>query len=279
MTTAKSVATAQPAAGPLRISVIMPSHNSGAFLREALTSALDQDPPPHEIVVQDGESTDDTLAILRSFGGRVAWVSAPDGGQSDALNLALARATGDIVLWLNADDVILPGALAAATAAFVADPGLAFAYGSFDIINGVGAVVRRYTSSDYSWDRVYSRGCYIFSGSVFIRRQVLARIGGFDASLRACMDLDLMLRLGAAGRSLHLGQTISQFRMQDSNKSSSIKRVFIIEAFQVRRRHAQRSPRRWLVAMRAVVMSAAVLATTRQRYSRRWPRYGRGKSL
>ncbi|HEX7431179.1 MAG TPA: glycosyltransferase, partial [Candidatus Limnocylindrales bacterium] len=93
------VSAAAPAAASARISVIVPSYNSGAFLRQALTSVLDQ--VPHEVLVQHGGSTDGTLDILRAFGERVAWVSAPDGGQTDALNRALARATGDVILWLN----------------------------------------------------------------------------------------------------------------------------------------------------------------------------------
>jgi glycosyltransferase involved in cell wall biosynthesis len=269
---------AAPAIASPRISVIIPSYNSAPFLRQALT-VLDQVPRPYEVLVQDGGSTDATLDILRSYGDCVAWASAPDDGQSDALNRALARATGDVVLWLNADDVLLPGAIASASVAFASDPDLAFAYGDFDIIDAAGVLVRRYQSSEYSWNRVYARGCYIFSGSLFVRRQHLATIGGWDASLRACMDFDLLLRLDAAGRSTHLGRTIGQLRMHDSNKSSTMLRVFLREGLRVRRRYARRSPRLWLIALRAAALSGVMLATTRLRLSSRWPRYGRGKTL
>jgi glycosyltransferase involved in cell wall biosynthesis len=262
-----------------RISVIVPSYNSALFLREALTSALDQVPRPHEVLVQDGGSTDGTLDILHSFGERVAWVSAPDDGQADALNNALARATGDVILWLNADDILLPGAIAAASAAFASDASLAFAYGDFDIVDGTGTLMRRYQSSEYSWKRVYARGCYIFSGSLFVRRQALVAIGAFDPALRACMDFDLLLRLDTVGRSTHLRRTIGQLRMHDSNKSSSMMRVFLMEGFRVRRRYARGSPRLWLIALRAAALSGVMLATTRLRLSPRWPRHGRGKSL
>jgi glycosyltransferase involved in cell wall biosynthesis len=262
-----------------RISVIIPSYNSGAFLREALFSVLDQVPRPHEVVVQDGGSTDDTLEILRSFGERIAWVSAPDGGQSDALNRALARATGDVILWLNADDLLLPGAIAAATAAFALDASLDFAYGDFDMIDGAGRLMRRYASSGYSWERVFARGCYIFSGSLFVRRDLLDAIGGYDQSLHACMDLDLMLRLRAAGRSRHLGMTIARFRMHDTSKSSTIGLAFLREGFQVRRRYAHRSPRLWLIALWATTRTAVVEVMAPLRYSARWPRHGGGKTL
>ena len=236
-------------------------------------------PPPFEVLVQDGGSTDNTLGILRSVGERVAWESTPDGGQTDALNKALARATGDVILWLNADDVILPGAIGVASAAFAADVSLQFAYGDFDMIDGAGTLMRRYRSSEYAWNRVFSDGCYIFSGTLFIRRQALADIGGYDASLHACMDLDLLLRLDAVGKSQHLGRTIGQFRMHDASKSSTLGLVFLREGFRVRRRHAGRSPRLWLIALWATARSAGMEALAPLRYSSRWPRHGRSKKL
>ena len=259
--------------------MLIPAYNTGAYLRQAITSVLCQAPPPYEVVVQDGGSTDQTLDILRSFGERISWVSAPDDGQSDALNRALARATGDVVLWLNADDVLLPGAIAAGSAAFAADSGLAFVYGDFEMVDGDGVLMRKYESSQYSWRRVYARGCYIFSGSVFIRRQVLAQIGGYDASLRACMDFDLLLRLDAAGRSVHLGRTVGQFRMHDASKSSTIGLVFLREGFRVRRRYAGHSLRLWLVALMAIATSGLVQAAAPLRYASRWPRHGGNKTL
>lgn len=279
MTLTGPAATAAVAQAAPRISVIVPSFNSGPYLRAALRSAMDQVPTPHEILVQDGGSTDATLDILRSVGDRVAWVSAPDDGQSDALNKALARATGDVVLWLNADDILLPGAIAAASAALASDPGLEFVYGDFDIIDSAGAVVRRYRSTDYSWRRVYARGCYIFSGSVFVRKEHLVGVGGFDGSLRAAMDFDLMLRLGGAGRSAHLGRTIGQLRMGDANKSSTMLRVFLSEGFRVRRRYAGHSPGLWTLAIWATAWHGIGLAMTPIRLSPRWPRFRRGKTL
>lgn len=262
-----------------RISVIVPSHNSGTYLRQALEAALDQVPPPHEVVVQDGGSSDNTLDVLRSFGDRISWISTPDNGQSDALNRALARTTGDVILWLNADDSLLPGALKAAGAAFAADPDLAFAYGDFDMIDGAGTLVRSYTSSPYSWARVFKQGCYIFSGSLFVKRHTLLAVGGFDASLRACMDLDLLLRLGNAGRSQHLGTTIGQFRIHGGSKSSNIGLTFIGEAFRVRSHYARRSWRLWPYTLRTALVSALMQVTSPVRYATWWPRHGRGKTL
>lgn len=183
------------------------------------------------------------------------------------------------MLWLNADDVLLPGSLAAASAAFEADADLAFAYGDFDIIGSKGEIIRRYRSRPYSWARIFAHGCYIFSGSLFVRKQTLLSIGGFDATLRVCMDLDLMLRLDAVGPSKHLGRTIGQLRMHGTNKSSTMLSLFFREAFAVRRRYAGHSVRLWLIALRSTAIQIAALATTRLRYSSWWPRHGRSKTL
>lgn len=265
--------------GSVRISVLVPTFNSAGFISEALRSALRQDPPPFEVLVQDGGSIDATLDVLRRFGEAVDWVSEADDGQADALNRALHRARGDVVVWLNADDTLLPGALAAATAAFQADPDLAFVYGDYEVIDSAGRVLRRYRSSPYSVDRVLKRGCYIFSGTLFMRRAALAKAGAFDPSLRACMDLDLMLRLGSSGPSRHLGRSIAQFRIHTESKSSTIGFTFVREAFRIRRRYAGRSPRLWLHLIRATLVDAVAQVLSPVRYSSYWPRHGRSKIL
>jgi hypothetical protein len=85
------------------ISEIVLSYNSGPFMCVALTSALHQEPPPHEMLALDGWSTDDTLDMLPSFGERADWISERDGWQTDASNKALAIACGDVVrIWLSA---------------------------------------------------------------------------------------------------------------------------------------------------------------------------------
>ena len=135
--------------------------------------------------------------------------------------------------------MILPGSLAAAAAAFAADPDLAFVYGDFDMIDGDGVTLRTYRSTSYSRRRVYERGCYIFSGSLFIRRLSLAAVGGFDPALRTCMDFDLLIRLDYVGRLVYLGRTIAQFRMHDASKSATIGMDFMWETF---RRVSRRRP-------------------------------------
>ena len=96
------------------LSVVVPCRNRANFLHETLESILRQDYPSIECIVVDGASTDSTVDILESYGGRIQWCSEPDSGPADAINKGWARAKGSVVAWLNADDLWAPGAAMAA---------------------------------------------------------------------------------------------------------------------------------------------------------------------
>ena len=69
----------------LLVWIITPSLNQGRFIGDTIESVPSQDYPRLEYLVRDGGSTDHTLAILRSYGDRLTWKSAPDLGQADAV--------------------------------------------------------------------------------------------------------------------------------------------------------------------------------------------------
>jgi glycosyltransferase involved in cell wall biosynthesis len=187
---------------PPLFTIVTPSLNQAAFLERTIQSVLDQGYPELELLVFDGGSTDGSVEILRRYDDRIAyWESEPDRGQSHAINKGFERATGDVVGWINSDDYYLPGALAAAAAAFEANPGTEWVCGAC-----------RYLSADGSLDRVWRpnlpRGpraawayepWYVPQASSFWRRAALERVGGLREDFHYAMDVDLGLRLARAG--------------------------------------------------------------------------------
>ena len=90
----------------IRVSIITVCRNSAGTIRETIESVLGQDYADLEYIVIDGASTDETPAIIREYGDRIAVVvSEPDAGIYDAMNKGLSRATGVVVGFLNSDDV------------------------------------------------------------------------------------------------------------------------------------------------------------------------------
>jgi len=112
------------------VSIVVPSYNQGAFVRQTIESCLEQDYRPIEIIVMDGASTDNTVEVLESFGDipELNWISEPDDGVVDAVNKGLKKATGEIAAIQSSDDYYLPGCFSQVVDAFQknSDAGLVF---------------------------------------------------------------------------------------------------------------------------------------------------------
>ncbi len=93
-------------------SVIIPTYNRLALLREAIASVLRQTMPDFEILAIDDGSTDGTTeAALGAIDSRIRYIRVPHGGRSKARNLGLREAKGRFVAFLDDDDLYLPDKL------------------------------------------------------------------------------------------------------------------------------------------------------------------------
>jgi glycosyltransferase involved in cell wall biosynthesis len=228
----------------LSVSVVIPSLDQGRFLSAAIDSVLAQDHRPLDLVVMDGGSRDETLAVLRGYGSAVRWVSESDGGQSAAVNAGWRSSPGDVIAWLNADDFYLPGAIATAVRAFEADPGLDVVYGDAQYCDEQGRVLRPYPTEDFDYARLVGRAvCFLPQPATFLRRRVFESEGGLDESLHYALDLDYWLRLGAAGRRFrHLPVAMASLRLHPAAKSVRALADFAPEIVRIYERLAAAGP-------------------------------------
>jgi hypothetical protein len=105
-----------------RVSVIVPAHNAGPFLKEAIESIRRQTYRDWEAVVVDDGSNDGTWDLLQRVGGTGvrSFRRERAGGPAVARNLALSHADGELVVFLDADDMLLPGYLESQIACYEA---------------------------------------------------------------------------------------------------------------------------------------------------------------
>lgn len=103
--------------GPLA-SVVLNNYNYARFLGEAIDSALAQTYRPLEVVVVDDGSTDESPAVIESYGDRIIPVLKANGGMASALNAGFRASRGEIVVFLDSDDILLPTAVGAAAGLF-----------------------------------------------------------------------------------------------------------------------------------------------------------------
>jgi glycosyltransferase involved in cell wall biosynthesis len=206
---------------PPVVSIVTPSFNQGFFLEETLASVLRQDYPRLEYIVQDGGSTDETLAILKRQGAALKhWESGPDLGQAHAINLGFRHTSGEIMAYLNSDDLLLPGCLAYVAAYFAEHPEVDVVYGHRILIDEDGAEVGRWILPPHD-DEVLSWADFIPQETMFWRRRIWDRVGGcFDQSFQFTLDWDLLLRFQKAGaRFTRLPRFLGAFRLHGSQKT------------------------------------------------------------
>lgn len=160
------------------ISVVIPCHNYGRFLGEAVASVERQSRPADELVVVDDGSTDETATIVaelaRSRPRLVTISRTPARGAAATFNDAVRASHGDLVVILSADDRLSPEYLARCEAALVTDAAADFAYCSSKLF---GAVERVDPAPPFDARRLMRRN--FLSGSSMFRRAMFDRVGGF----------------------------------------------------------------------------------------------------
>jgi len=94
-----------------KISIVTPNYNYGHFIEETIRSVLLQGYPNLEYIIINGESTDNSLKIIKKYEPWINyWITEPDNGVSQAINKGFEKATGEIYNWINSDDIYCPWA-------------------------------------------------------------------------------------------------------------------------------------------------------------------------
>lgn len=247
-----------------KFSIVTPSFNQAAFLREAIESVLTQDYNALEYIVIDGGSSDESVDIIQSYADRIDyWISEPDNGQSDALNKGFAEATGDFLVWINSDDVLLPNALHHVAGYLRKNRGATWVSSMRPLwIDRDGNVMRVARLPGFSMTSA-KLGLLVVGGpSTFFSRELFRESNGFNLDLNYTMDADLWWQFYIQGAHCHLiGEPLMGFRLHESSKTSShffihdkavasqVQKRIQVESQQTIGKYSPRSQRSWALAL------------------------------
>jgi glycosyltransferase involved in cell wall biosynthesis len=209
-----------PRSEGLKISVVTPSFNQGAFLEEALLSVKEQSYPALEHIVIDGGSTDGSVEILKRYGSQpgwnhLHWVSEPDGGQGDALNKGFKLATGDVVGWLNSDDRYRHDCFERVVKGFVQYPNVDLLYGDYTYMDEKGRILRIRREIEFNrFILFYLHMLYIPTTSSFFRRRIFDEGNWIDINYKSAIDYEFILRIFSKGYVFqHIPELLADFRL------------------------------------------------------------------
>ena len=220
------------------ISVITPSYNQGAFIRETIESVLQQNYPRYEHIVADGGSTDGTVDVLRSY-PHLCWVSEPDEGQSDAFNkgLAVVSPQSEVICWLNSDDTLCPGAFHVVGERFSQHPEHAVLIGNTVYVDEEGRLLKQSAAQLISANDLVHGCANVQQPSTFFRRRVFQEVGSLDETLHYAMDHDFFIRVLREYSAMIVDADLARFRFHSRSKSRTMSLGFVFEGITVRRRH------------------------------------------
>lgn len=178
-----------------KVSIVTVTYNSESYLRTCIESVINQSYPKIEFIIVDGNSKDNSVQIVRSYGDKIQkFVSEPDKGIYDAMNKGVGMATGDIVGILNSDDLYLNDSVVEKIVQLF-DSSTDALYG--DLVytqqDDISKIVRYWKSGSFSPGKM-KRGWMPPHPTFFVRRELYDKYGKFSLNLRSSADYELMLR-------------------------------------------------------------------------------------
>jgi glycosyltransferase involved in cell wall biosynthesis len=183
-----------------RISVITAVRNGANFIAEAIKSALPQLESCDEWLVINDHSTDETCAIVKSFGDpRIQLLDAQRSGMSAARNDGLQKAQGEYIAFLDHDDLWPPDRLAAMRARLDAIPTIDAVVGRLRVRFEPGAVaIEDFKKFDGQYVKDANVGPFLF------RHSIIRRGGDFAEDMAHGEDVDFVRRLKECGMQIEL---------------------------------------------------------------------------
>ncbi|RPJ03642.1 MAG: glycosyltransferase [Spirochaetaceae bacterium] len=180
------------------ISVIIPTHNRLAFLKDAVASVLNQTCCGYEIIVVDDGSTDGTAEWLSENG--INHISIPHSGFPGCVrNAGVLALKGKWIAFLDSDDLWKPEKLSAQKEFLEAHPELELVH-TREIWNRSGKIISQSGQKHSRSGRIFTDAlskCIIGPSTVIMSRRLFEEFGGFDETLEIAEDYEFWLAITA----------------------------------------------------------------------------------
>jgi glycosyltransferase involved in cell wall biosynthesis len=216
-----------------RVSVVIPTYNCARFLGRTIDSALRQTYRDFEVILVDDGSTDETQALMASYGDGVRCIRQSNQGVSAARNLAIEHSDGEFIAYLDADDLWRPEKLARQVEYLDAHPACGFVHTEVSVIDEQDQIL--HALFNHETGRAVPQGrcvrdvllrSHIQTLTVMERRSAYDLAGGFDLRLPVAQDYLHWILIVLAGYEVgYLPEALGQYRWRAGSLMSSQRRL------------------------------------------------------
>ena len=181
----------------MKFSIVTVVYNGEKTIQDAIQSVISQDYENIEYIIVDGNSTDNTMQIVRSFEEKVSCIiSGKDHGIYDAMNKGILCATGDVVGFLNSDDFYVNNRVISLIMEQFNNKNVDAVFGDVVFVkpDDLNKIVRYYSTENFSPDQM-AWGRYPPHPAFFMKRNLFKKYGIFKTDYVIAADIELMVRL------------------------------------------------------------------------------------
>jgi glycosyltransferase involved in cell wall biosynthesis len=214
-----------------KISVYITSYNQKRYLIEAIESVLTQSLKPHEIIIVDDCSNDDSQELIAKYTQKYPNLIFPiyhtkNFGVVQTRLDALNAVTGDFVTYVDGDDRFLPEKLEREFEILAGNPKAQIAFSNNYYINPAGQPIGRWVEEEkppqgFIFKETFGR---IFPKNSLFRMELVnyqawKAVGFHDPAITIYEDFDMRIRMTKHFQAAFCDEPLSEIRMHDKGLS------------------------------------------------------------
>lgn len=201
------------------LSVVMPTYNAAEYIERSLESILRQSFEDYELIIIDDGSTDGTIELIeKQEDDRIHLIQREDeNGITSALNRGIDETRGQYVARHDADDWSSPDRFDKQITYLESHPDVALlGTGAYLVDEDGQQISRRRVLENPRVENLIEHNEFVH-GSVMMRQDALADLGGYDERFVTAEDYDLWLRLADAYSVANIDEPLYQLRQHDES--------------------------------------------------------------
>ena len=217
------------------ISVYITSFNKGKYLRQAITSVLNQSLQPEEIIIVDDGSNDNSREIIKGFASRYPEIIKPiinenNYGIAKTRNIAISHCKGELITFVDGDDYFFPSKLESELK-IIRNDNYGCVYSNhvfvdeFSNENGCFADKEDHPVEGDLFIENFTRSFHVNSGSNFhnemFYKNNAIKIGLYDENIQIWEDWDFRIRMSKKFRYGYCPEVNSAYRISPTGLHNS----------------------------------------------------------
>lgn len=198
------------------VTIITVCRNAEKTIQKTIDSVINQTYKNIEYILIDGESTDNTIEIIKKNESYINfWLSQKDESATEGINKGFKIAKGDYIFLLNADDFVNEDFIKIAVETF--DDNSAFVFGDMFIGKPYEEYTHKIKGDKYYYNKISYTMPKINQPTIVFKKECLDMVGFYNLNKKVAPDYDWLLRLYKKGFKGKYNENIITYFTLDGN--------------------------------------------------------------